>query len=783
MHRVAFASLALLGLLALSALPALGGEEDSTFKGKMVPSQKDSVPSWPTPASAPANAPNIVLVLLDDVGFGAASTFGGPVQTPAFETLAADGLRYNEFHTTAVCSPTRAALLTGRNHHRVGFGIATGETGYPGYNFEWKRSADSIAQVLHINGYSTAAFGKWHNTPNWETSAAGPFDHWPTSLGFDYFYGFMGGEMSQWEPVLYRNTLPASPPTDRPGYILNHDLANDAIHWLHTHEAVAPDRPYFLYFASGGTHAPHHVGQEWIDKYKGQFDQGWDRLREESFARQKKLGVIPASAELTPRPEVLPAWASLSDDERKLAAHQMEVYAGFLAETDAEAGRVIDAARQGPHAGNTIVIYIMGDNGASSEGTFAGSDHNLAEFFMGTPPADIKTRLANAKDLGSRAYDNHFATGWAWGLDTPFQWMKQVASHLGGTRNPMVVSWPDKIKDKGGLREQFGHVVDIAPTLYEVIGIKPPETFDGVKQMPMDGVSLAYSFANPGAPARHTQQYFEMMGNRAMYKDGWIASARHELPWMTLPQRKEDFENDAWELYNLKDDYAQAHDLAARYPDKVKELRALFDVEAKRNDVYPLGLGMPKPGGSGGPNLNAGRTDFTFYPDIDQIMALNGPMLLGPHSITADVTIPQGGADGVIFAEGGRYGGVALFVKGGKLTYENNFFGKGRDVIAATGPLPAGHHRIAYVYMREDKNFWGGGTGRLLVDGKQVAEGKLAHVGVPYSFGSMDIGLERGSPVSPDYTLPFAFTGTIDKVLIHLGPPAVEQPLKTPAND
>ncbi|MDB5393329.1 MAG: sulfatase [Rhodospirillales bacterium] len=781
--EIAFRAFGMTGAICLFATAAWASEADPTFSGKIGQYQKNSTPSWPTPATAPQGAPNVVLVLLDDVGFGAASTFGGPVRTPAFEQLAAQGLRYNQFHTTAVCSPTRAALLSGRNHHRVGFGVAGGESGFPGYNFEWKQSAGSIAEVLHLNGYSTSAFGKWHNTPIWEINPVGPFDHWPTSLGFDYFYGFMGGEMSQWEPMLYRNTQPVSPPADDPAYILNHDLANDAIHWIHSHDAVAPDRPYFLYFASGGTHSPHHVPKEWIDKYRGQFDQGWDRLREEIFARQQKLGVIPANAELTPRPDALPAWSSLSTDQQKLASRQMEVYAGFLAETDAEVGRVIAAAQQGPHGDNTIVIYIMGDNGASSEGGLGGSDRDLAEFFMGVPADDIKTQLARSGDLGSRAYDNHFASGWSWGLDAPFQWMKQVASHLGGTRNPMVVSWPDRIKDQGGLRSQFTHVVDVAPTLYEVIGIQPPESIGGVKQMSLDGVSFASSFTDAKVPDAHTSQYFEIMGNRAMYKDGWIASARHELPWMTLPQRKEDFENDQWELYNLNEDYSQAHDLANADPDKLKELQALFDSEAKRNDVYPIGLGMPKPGGNGAPSLVGDRKDFTYYADSDAIPPMAGPMLLGSHSITVDLVVPGKGAEGVIFADGGRYGGVVLYVKKGRLIYENNFFGKSRDVIAAASLLPPGQHRIAYEYTRQDAKFWGGGRGTLSIDGKTVAKAKIPQVGMPYAFGSLDIGRERGSPISPDYQLPFTFTGTIEKLEIHLGPPALEQAVKAPASD
>lgn len=723
-------------------------------------------PQWPAPPAVPKDAPDIVVVLLDDVGFGASSTFGGPAQTPELDRLAAEGLRYNRFHTAAICSPTRASLLTGRNPHRVGFGVASGaERGYPGYNGLWPENAASVADVLRRHGYGTGVFGKWHNTPNWEISPAGPFDHWPTGLGFDYFYGFMGGETSQWEPVLFRNTvLLDAPKKPAQGYHFTTDIVDEAIGWMNVQHALVPNKPTFLYLAPGATHAPLHVPQEWIERYRGQFDQGWDVLREQTFARQQRLGVIPADAKLTPRPAELPAWNSMSAEQRRLLARQMEVYAAFLAHTDHEVGRLLRAVRSGPRGDNTLVIYVVGDNGGSAEGGVEGSDNNVAEFFLGAPMDPLAKRLQRIDQLGDPAYDNHYAVGWSWATNTPFQWTKQVASHFGGTRNPLVVSWPARIKDKGGLRQQFTHVADVVPTLYELIGIEAPATVDGVAQLPLDGRSFAYTLARADAPEPVRTQYFEMMGSRALYKDGWMASARHVVPWLPF-NRDEDFAKDRWELYHVAKDFSQAHDLAERHPEKLRELQALFDVEAKRNQVYPLGIGLPDLATQ--PSLYARRDEFVFKPGM-QILAAAVPMFMRSHRIIADLVLPERGGEGVIVASGGRYGGFTLYAKDGRLVYENNYYDKQRDKLVSKQSLPVGKVQVAYEYARENPQLWGGGTGKLFIDGELVAEGKFANVGMPAHFDSFAVGLEQGSPVSDAYETPFRFSGEIDQVKIEM---------------
>jgi arylsulfatase A-like enzyme len=488
----------------------------------------------------------------------------------------------------AMCSPTRGALLSGRNNHEVGFGvIAESAAGYPGYNSVWPKSAASIAEVLRLSGYSTAAFGKWHNTPVWEVNPAGPFDRWPTGLGFEYFYGFLGAAVSQWEPTLYRNTTPVEPATGHNGiYHLTPDLVNNAIQWVQQHDAVSPQKPFFLYLATGATHSPHHVPQEWVSKQKGAFDQGWDELRKQTFARQKEIGVIPASAELTPRPKEIPAWDSLTGSQKKLLSHQMEVYAGFLAQTDYEVGRLLQAIRAEGHVEDTAIFYIVGDNGGSAEGGFEGHDGVTVD----NKTRPIEDRLEHIGDLGSELFSNHYATAWGWSTNTPFQWAKEVASHLGGTRDPLIFSWPGHIQGAGGLRTQFHHVVDIAPTVYELAGIQFPDAVNGVKQIPLEGASMVYSFDHPDAPSPHKVQYFEMLGSRGIYRDGWWAGSFHHLPWQSGPvqQDRSTPENNPWELYNLDQDYSQAHNLAAQNPEKLAELRELFDSEARRNNVYPL---------------------------------------------------------------------------------------------------------------------------------------------------------------------------------------------------
>jgi arylsulfatase len=751
---------------------------DAEFKGKISPKAEESSPYWPERAKAPAGAPNIVLILLDDVGFGASSTFGGAVQTPELDKLASRGLRYNEFHVCAMCSPTRASLLTGRNSHQVGFGNITDlSAGYPGYNSIWPRSTASIAEVLRQNGYSTAAFGKWHNTPVWEDSPAGPFDHWPTGLGFEYFYGFVGAASTQWEPRLYRGTSPVEPPAKPAmGYHLTTDLTDDAIRWLHQHEATSSEKPFFLYFATGATHEPHHVPKDWIARYKGKFDQGWDKLREETFARQKKLGVIPADAELTPRPKVLPAWDSLTADQKKLLARQMEVYAGFLAQTDYEVGRLLRAIQDEGKSENTLVLYIVGDNGASMEGGPEGKETGpLGDH------ADVPARLQHVDDLGGEMFNNHYAAAWAWGTNAPFQWAKEVASHLGGTRDPLIVSWPARIRDGGGLRSQFSVVNDIAPTIYDAAGIQFPDTVNGVKQLPLEGKSLAYSFDHPEAPSRRTLQYFEMLGSRGIYKDGWWAGVLNNLPLGGLPQ-KVDAERH-WELYDLTRDYSQAHDLADKYPQKLKELQDAFDAEAQRNNVYPL---LPVPG-QGRPSPANGKTSFTYYAGVTRLTRGVSANLGGhSHHIVADLEIPAAGAEGVIIAQGSRYGGYTFYVKNGKLIYEADAFGLDHQKLVSSEPLPVGKVQVAFEFIVDKsaapsigtagpfREPITGGMGRISINGKQVGEGHFTRLNPSFGMvgGAMDIGRNTGSPVSGAYETPFPFTGKIEKVTIDLQDPS-----------
>lgn len=759
------------GALAVEVLP----KEPAPFKGKITADRDKAVADWPQGVKAPQGAPNVVLVLLDDVGFGASSTFGGPAQTPELDKLAADGLRYNQFHVTGLCSPTRAALLSGRNHHQVGFGtVADIGSGYPGYNAVWKKNYASVAEVLKGNGYSTAAFGKWHNTSPWEISPAGPFDRWPTGLGFEYFYGFLAGADNQWEPRLYRNTLAVEPgKTPAEGYHLTTDLADDAVKWLHQHDAVAPEKPFFLYFAPGATHSPHHVPKEWIAKYQGKFDQGWDKLREETFARQKAAGVIPANAELTPRPKELPAWDSLNPEQKTVLARQAEVWAAFMAHTDKEVGRVLQAVKDEGKGDNTLVLYIVGDNGGEAASGLEGQDLRAED---GSQVTDTQARLKRLDDLGGEAFNNNYASAWAWATNTPFQWSKQVASHLGGARDPLVVSWPAKIKDKGGLRSQFHHVNDIAPTIYEAAGITFPDSVNGTKQAPLEGKSLAYSFDNAKAASNHHVQYFEMVGNRGIYKDGWWAGARHLLPWRATSERGS--YNDTpigqhpWELYNLNEDYSQAHDLAEKNPAKLKELVALFDSEAKRNSVYPL-----VPTRTRLPSPADGKTVFTYHAGVERIPLRVAPDLTsGSHTITADIQVPAKGVDGVIVAEGGRFGGFSLYVKDGKLVYDNNSFNASHHRIIASEPLPTGKVQIAFEFLADAKPLRVdtapgrsviSGHGRLLVNGTLVGEGRLPHFG-GFPYESLDVGSDLGSPVSTDYASPARFTGTIDKVTIEL---------------
>lgn len=742
---------------ALTLLLSTGGQAIAAPPGPAVQTEQAD------PQAERQARPNIAIILLDDVGFAASSVFGGPVNTPGLAALAAQGLRYNRFHTTGVCSPTRAALLTGRNAHRVGAGDVI-EFPRPGYDWSWPRESTPVARVLQRGGYNTAAFGKWHNTPLNEISPIGPFDRWPTGLGFEHFYGFMQGEDSQWEPLLYRDTtaveLPATPGEQ---YHFTTDITNEAIRWLHTQRTLAQNNPYFLYFAPGAAHAPHHVSSEWIAKYKGRFDGGWDRLREEIFARQKRMGIIPKDAQLTPRPEALPAWDSLTPQAKRLYAHQMEVFAGFLEQTDHEITRLVNEIRSVPGGENTAIFYIVGDNGGSGEGAIEGSDVGLANIIYGVP-STVEHQSEHIDELGSVAIDNHYSAAWAWATSTPFRWMKRVASAFGGTRNPLIVSWPGHTKAPKKLRSQFAHVNDIVPTIYEISGISAPQEFDGVPQTPFDGTSLAYTFQEPAAPSRHRQQYFEQGGNRAMYKDGWIATARRNLPWKL--ECKSDFSKDVWKLYNIDKDYSQMDDLASAAPERLAELKSLFDQEAKANKVLPLSdgciiktAGQSVKGADSAPNA----TQPTLYhPGIDRLPVSKSPNLSGSFTIKASIDTPDGQAQGVLLTSGSRYGGLALYVQKGRLIFESNWFTWQHDQVDA--PLPVGSSQIELRVQRAQAGPHGGGKGILLINGKVVAEHQFAKIGVPEQFGSFGIGRSYGGSVSTKYQGSFPFTGKLSPV-------------------
>ncbi|MBV9776119.1 MAG: arylsulfatase [Acetobacteraceae bacterium] len=749
------------------------------FQGKIGRTAQDSVPDFPKGVEAPAGAPNILLILTDDVGFGACSPFGGPIQTPNFQRLADNGLRYNTFHTTALCSPTRAALLTGRNHHSVASGIITEmATGYPGYNSLLPRSAGSVAAVLKENGFNTAWFGKSHNVPDWMTSQAGPFDFWPTGLGFEHFYGFLGGETDQWHPALYDNVTPIQPHLGNPDYILDRDLADKAIAWMRMQHALAPNKPWLLHYATGTAHAPHHAPKDWIAKYKGQFDQGWDKVREETLARQIKLGVVPPGTQLTKRPEEIPAWDSLTADQKRLFARMMEVYAGALSHADYNIGRLLDAVEQSGQMDNTLVIFIMGDNGASAEGTLQGTTNEIGVAGNGVQES-LPFLLSMIDELGGPLTHNHYPVGWAHAMDAPMQWEKQVASHFGGTRNGMVVSWPARIKDKGGVRSQFCHLIDIVPTIYEAAQITPPAVLYGAQQKPIEGVSLAYTFDDANAPTRHGTQYFEMVGNRAIYKDGWMASTTPlRLPWVTLPGNEPNPDDFKWELYNTNEDFSQANNLVDRYPEKLKELQEAFDVEAKKYNVYPLDSSFAARFDlAARPSLTRGRSEFVYYPGMIRIPEGSSPDFSNKSwTIAAEVGIPDGGANGVLATIGGRFGGWALLMQDGKPEFAYAFSNQPDHKYRAASdqPLAPGNHlvRVNFAYS-------GGGLGKpatatLLIDEKQAGQVQIPRT-LPgrLSLGeTFDVGEDTGTPVVEDYAdrMPFRFTGTLKRFVVVLEP-------------
>ncbi|MBW2268132.1 MAG: arylsulfatase [Deltaproteobacteria bacterium] len=717
---------------------------------------------------APEGAPHIVVVLLDDVGFGAAGPFGGPIPTPSLEALAAGGLRYNRFHTTAICSPTRASLLTGRNSHAVGVGaVLNSATNQPGYRGVLRESAASVAELLRQRGYGTSMWGKWHLTPDWEASPSGPFDRWPTGVGFERFYGFLGGETHQFEPTLYEGTTPVRRP-DVADYHVTEDIADRAVAWMRLQHSLRPDEPFFVYFAPGATHAPLHVPRPWIDRFAGQFDRGWDALREETFARQKRLGVIPANARLTPRPPKLPAWQDLSPEQQKIAARLMETYAGFLAHTDAQVGKLVSALQDLGEFDNTLFFYIVGDNGASAEGgPFGGL--NYMGGLMGVRE-DPKAVLARLDEIGGPSSYPQYPAGWAWAMDTPFQWVKTIASHLGGTRNPLVVSWPRRIRDAGGLRSQVSHVNDIVPTILEAVGIEAPARVNGVKQQPMDGTSLVYSFDDAAAKSRHRTQYFEIFGNRAIYHDGWMASAaRGRVPWQILSPVGRPFEEDPWELYDLRQDFSQARDLAQAHPEKLRELQALFLEEARKNDVLPLHDSDAR--GEGLPNLASGRSRFTYFPGAIGIPESGAPGIQNrSHSITAEIDVPASGAEGVLVTEGGSVAGWSLYVdRDARPVYTYNFFGSARYTIVGNDRLPSGEHSVRFDFAYDGGGLGRGGSGTLLVDGEVVGRGRIERT-TPAFFSideTFDVGTDTGSPAG-EYPPHYAFTGGIRRVTLEL---------------
>lgn len=749
---------------------------DFEFKGKVGKTYKDSdPPQFPQAIKAPANAPNVVLILLDDSGFGQYSAFGGGIPSPTLDRLAAEGLKYNRFHTTALCSPTRAALITGRNHHSAATGVITeAATGYEGYTCVLPKSCGTIGEVLRQNGYGTAWIGKNHNTPAWETSAAGPFDRWANGLGFDYFYGFNAGDINQWDPILFenRNLVPKS---ENPNYHVTEDLADKAIAWTRQVTSIAPDKPFFLYVAPGANHSPHHAPKEWIDKFAGKFDAGWDVYREETFKRQQAIGVVPKDAKLTARSEGLPAWDSLNVGQKKVYARMMETFAGFSAHVDHHMGRVVDAVKAMPNAENTIFIYIVGDNGSSAEGGLEGSlNENL--FFNGFPE-DWEDNLKHIDEIGGPKWFNHFPSAWAHAMNTPFQWTKQVASHFGGTRNPMVVSWPAKIKDKGGIRSQFLHVIDLVPTLYDAIGVSPPETLNGIVQKPIEGVSFLKSLTEASASETRPTQYFELLVNRGIYHEGWMASSRSFVPWAPV---RGDFDpiNAKWELYNINKDFTQADNLASQNPDKVKELEALFWKEAEKYHVLPLDWRAVERLNAelqGRPSLAGKRNKFTYYPG--QIALPDGaspPVLNKSFSITADIEIPDSGAEGMIYTHGGLTGGLGIYLRDGKANFVYNYLAIDRNTITSE-PLSKGKVRLSINFAYQGQPGERGKPASVVItaNGKKVGEGKIPKtVPLQFSLGEgVDVGMDSGSAVDFTYKLPFAFTGKIEKVVVELGQP------------
>jgi arylsulfatase A-like enzyme len=747
----------------------------------------EAKPWWAPRVVPPKGAPNVLLIMTDDVGFGAPGTFGGVVPTPALDRIAQSGLRYTNFHSTSLCSPTRAALITGRNHHVSGFGVV-GEiaTGFPGYDSVIRKDTGTIGTILRDNGYATSWFGKNHNTPFYQASQAGPFHQWPIGMGFEYFYGFVGGDASQWQPNLFRNTTPIYPFQGNSGWNLTTAMADEAIGHMKDLKAIAPDKPFFVYYVPGGTHAPHHPTPEWIKKISDMrlFDDGWNKIRETIFANQKRLGVMPANAQLTPWPKELPQWDSLGWEEKQLFVKQADVYGAYLAYTDHEIGRVIQAVEDLGELNNTLIIYISGDNGASAEGMLNGTPNEFTTF--NGVPVPVKDQFLWYPFWGSERTFPHFAAGWAWAMGTPFKWTKQVASHYGGTAQGVAMSWPGRITDVGGIRRQFHHIIDIVPTVLAATGVSAPDTINGIKQRPIDGVSMTYTWdkANADIPSQRGTQYFEMLGNRAIYHDGWVAATTPAtLPWELSTKTPPDvITGYNWELYNVKEDPTQANDLAAQMPERVKEMQALFYAEARKHDVLPLDNSSLARWNTPRPSLTAGRTVFTYSGPLSGTPNSAAPSILDKsYTITAEVTIPEGGAEGMIVTQGGRFGGYGLFLsKGefgvgrGKVVFLYNLLDLKRTIWE--GPeLSAGKHTVAFDFKAEGQGLGKGGTGILYVDRKEVARNSLEHT-TPITFPedeTFDIGQDTRTGVAMiehRYDAPFKFTGKIDKLTVELKP-------------
>ncbi|WP_197461525.1 arylsulfatase [Synechococcus sp. MIT S9509] len=746
--------------------------------GKIAPSVGGSDPiDWPKEIEAPKGAPNVLLVMMDDVGFGASSSFGGPIPTPTLDRVTKKGLRYNAFHTTAVCSPTRAALITGRNHHVASTGIIMEfSTPYPGYHSLVSRSVGTIGEILTANGYGTSWFGKNHNVPDWQTSPAGPFHLWPTGLGFEYFYGFLGADAHQFRSPIYENTVPIEPYLGKKDFHLDEAMADRAIAWMRTQKSVWPNKPFFAYYTPGTAHAPHHAPKEWLNKFKGKFDHGWHRQREMTFAKQKEMGIIPADAVLNPFTNDYQKWDELNTDEKRIAARGMEAYAAALAHADYQVGRVINAIEEMGELENTLVIYIMGDNGSSAEDpTGIGMTSEIAT--MGNKVADRpEYMLENLDEFGGMWFENHYSHSWAHAMNTPFQWDKKIASHLGGSRTGMALMWGDRIKDPGAVRSQFSHVNDIVPTILEAASLPEPETINGFKQVPMNGKSLLYTLNNPDAPEQHKTQYFEVIANQGVYHDGWIAnSTPKRLPWEGRgPSNPDPFNDYEWELYNLREDFSQSKNLAKENPEKLEELRAIFISEAKKNQVFPLDdRYIERADPANRPEPNRGRKEFVYYDGTFRIPEGAAVSVKNTSfKITAKLFIPEGGAEGMIITQGGWFAGWGLMLLEGKPTfkYSLSHYPEHKHTIKGKNVLPAGDHTLVADFDYEGGGVGKGATVTLLLNGEQVAKGNIPAT-VPTRFSmteGLDVGRDAGLPLTKDYDVPFRFTGKIGKVVVTL---------------